>query len=233
MREPVTEKNCLLLCAGVLVTRQALIGRPARSSEIRTTMPLPSRLVIHLFSCLFSCSLALTLLLILLLFMLLFSPPLFSLLFFFEMLLSSSLWIVLRAFFRSILLVHEFSFVYHQVGGRSILGAVFHSSSLFRRLSYEAPHFFTNTCPVRILVKSLVAAVISQVFKRPSRCELIGCLMLVAPTTILIKVLSTVPFSLVCGSVGRCFLLPCVLLSSLYRLNLHISPGLILQYLPT
>ena len=78
-----------------------------------------------------SCSLALTLLL--LLFVLLFSSPLFSLLVFFETLLSSSSWIVLRAFFRSLLLVHEFSFVYRRVGGRRILelGAAFQSSSLF------------------------------------------------------------------------------------------------------
>ena len=39
------------------------------------------------------------------------ASPLFSILVFFETLLSSSSWIVLRAFFRSLLLVHEFSFV--------------------------------------------------------------------------------------------------------------------------
>ena len=77
-----------------------------------------------------SCSLARTLLL--LLFMLLFSSPPFSLLFFFETLLFSYSWIVCHAFFRSLLLFHEFSFVYRRVSGRYILelGAIFQSSSL-------------------------------------------------------------------------------------------------------
>ena len=82
-------------------------------------------------------------------------------------------------------------------------------------LSSKAPHFFTNTCLVRILVKSLVAAVISQVFQRPSQCVSIGCLSLVAPTTILIKLLCLLSLSVcwVCVCVGRCFLPLCVLLS--------------------
>ena len=47
-----------------------------------------------------------------------------------------------------------------------------------------------------ILNKSLVAAVISQVFQGPSQCASIGSLSLVAPTAILIKSLPTVPFCL-------------------------------------
>ena len=185
VRGPVPGRNCLLLCAGVPVTSQALIGWPPRSNEIRTS-PLPTRAGSVLFHPLFysilfsssiplllfcsilssfvlgsilssllfslqfvlfvllgSCSLALTLLL--LLFVLLFSSPLFSLLVFFETLLSSSSWIVLRAVFRSLLLVHEFSFVYRRVGGRRILELRRASSNLrvySGSLSSEAPHFF-------------------------------------------------------------------------------------------
>ena len=171
-----------------------------------------------LFSILFvllgSCSLALTLLL--LLFVLLFSSPLFSLLVFFETLLSSSSWIVLRAFFRSLLLVHEFSFVYRRVGGRRILelGAVFQSSSLFGQPVVRGATFLHQHLSVRIiLIESLVAAVIPQVFQRPSQCASIGSLSLVAPTAILIKLfflLSLLSAGCVCGSVGRCFLSLCV-----------------------
>ena len=165
------------------------------------TSPLPARvcslfysfyssllLLLHVFSytCCLDCSLGplfSCLALTLLLFMLLFSSPLFSLLFFFETRLSSSSWIVLLAFFSSLRLVHEFSFVYPRVGGRRILelGAVFKPSSPFRAACRpRRSHFFTNTCPVRILVKSLVAAVISQLFQRPSQCASIGSLLLVA-----------------------------------------------------
>ena len=40
--------HCLLLCAGVPVTSQALIGRPPRSNKIRTS-PLPTRVCSLLF----------------------------------------------------------------------------------------------------------------------------------------------------------------------------------------
>ena len=170
-----------------------------------------------------SCSLALTLLL--LLFVLLFSSPLFSLLVFFKTLLSSSSWIVLRAFFRSLLLVHEFSFVYRRVGGRRILelGAVFHSSSLFGQPVVRGATFLHQHLSVRIiLIESLVAAVIPQVFQRPSQCASIGSLSLVAPTAILIKLFFLLSLSVcwvrvwVCGSLFSFSL--CSLL--LYRLNL-------------
>ena len=65
-----------------------------------------------------------------------------------------------------------------------------------------------------ILIESLVAAVIPQVFQRPSQCASIGSLSLVAPTAILIKLfflLSLLSAGCVCGSVGRCFLSLCVL----------------------
>ena len=145
-------------------------------------------LLFVLFVLLGSCSLALTLLLSL--FVLLFSSPLFSLLFFFETLLSSSSWIVLRAFLRSLLLVHEFSFVHRRVGGRRILelGAAFQSSSLFGQPVVRGATFLHQHLSVRIiLIEFLVAAVIPQVFQRPSQCASIGSLSLVAPTTILIK----------------------------------------------
>ena len=175
-----------------------------------------------------SCSLALTLLL--LLFVLLFSSPLFSLLVFFETLLSSSSWIVLRAFFRSLLLVHEFSFVYRRVGGRRILelGAAIQSSSLFGQPVVRGATFLHQHLSVRIiLIESLVAAVIPQVFQRPSRCASIGSLSLVAPTTILIKLFCLLSLSVcwvrvwVCGSLFSFSL--CSLL--LYRLNLRGTLG--------
>ena len=175
-----------------------------------------------------SCSLAPTLLL--LLFVLLFSSPLFSLLVFFETLLSSSSWIVLLAFFRSLLLVHEFSFVYRRVGGRRILqlGAAFQSSSLFGQPVVRGATFLHQHLSVRIiLIESLVAAVILQVFQRPSRCASIGSLSLVAPTTILIKLFFLLPLSVcwvrvwVCGSLFSFSL--CSLL--LYRLNLRGTLG--------
>ena len=50
---------------------------------------------------------------------------------------------------------------------------------------------------------SLVAAVISQVFQRPSQCASIGSLSFVAPMTILIKSLPTVPFCLLGACSGR------------------------------
>ena len=99
--------------------------------------------------CLGSCSVALTLLLLLL--VLLFSSPLFSLLFSFETLLSSSSWIVLRAFFRSLLLVHEFSFPSSIVESAADVSSSSAPSSNLRvysgSLSSEAPHFFTDTSP--------------------------------------------------------------------------------------
>ena len=159
-----------------------------------------------------SCSLALTLLL--LLFVLLFSSPLFSLLVFFETLLSSSSWIVLRVFFRSLLLVHEFSFVYRRVGGRRILelGAAFQSSSLFGQPVVRGATFLHQHLSVRIiLIESLVAAVIPQVFQRPSQCASIGSLSLVAPTAILIKLFFLLSLSVywvrvwVCGSLFSFF----------------------------
>ena len=173
-------------------------------------------LLFVLFVLLGSCSLAVTLTLSLV--VLLFSSSLFSLLFFFETLLSSSSCIVLRAFFRSLLLVHEFSFVYRRVGGRRILelGAAFQSSSLFGQPVVRGATFLHQHLSVRIiLIESLVAAVIPQVFQRPSQCASIGSLSLVAPTAILIKYCSSYcPFlsaGCLCGSVGRCFLSLCVL----------------------
>ena len=189
---------------------------------------LPSVLFSLLFVLLGSCSLALTLLL--LLSVLLFSSPLFSLLVFFETLLSSSSWIVLRAFFRSLLLVHEFSFVYRRVGGRRILelGAVFQSSSLFGQPVVRGATFLHQHLSVRIiLIESLVAAVIPQVFQRPSQCASIGSLSLVAPTAILIKLFFLLSLSVcwvrvwVCGSLFSFSL--CSLL--LYRLNLRGTLG--------
>ena len=189
---------------------------------------LPSVLFSLLFVPLGSCSLALTLLLSLS--VLLFSSPLFSLLVFFETLLSSSSWIVLRAFFRSLLLVHEFSFVYRRVGGRRILelGAVFQSSSLFGQPVVRGATFLHQHLSVRIiLIESLVAAVIPQVFQRPSQCASIGSLSLVAPTTILIKLFFLLSLSVywvrvrVCGSLFSFSL--CSLL--LYRLNLRGTLG--------
>ena len=186
-------------------------------------------LLFVLFVLLGSCSFALTLLL--LLFVLLFSSPLFSLLVFFETLLSSSSWIVLRAFFRSLLLVHEFSFVYRRVGGRRILelGAVFQSSSLFGQPVVRGATFLHQHLSVRIiLIESLVAAVIPQVFQRPSQCASIGSLSLVAPTAILIKLFFLLSLSVcwvrvwVCGSLfsfSLCFSL------LLYRLNLRGTLG--------
>ena len=185
-------------------------------------------LLFVLFVLLGSCSLALTLLL--LLFVLLFSSPLFSLLVFFETLLSSSSWIVLRAFFRSLLLVHEFSFVYRRVGGRHILelGAAFQSSSLFGQPVVRGATFLHQHLSVRnILIESLVAAVIPQVFQRPSQCASIGSLSLVAPTAILIKLFFLLSLSVywvrvwVCGSLFSFSL--CSLL--LYRLNLRGTLG--------
>ena len=190
---------------------------------------LPSVLFSLLFVLLGSCSLALTLLL--LLSVLLFSSPLFSLLVSFETLLSSSSWIVLRAFFRSLLLVHEFSFVYRRVGGRRILelGAAFHSSSLFGQPVVRGATFLHQHLSVRIiLIESLVAAVIPQVFQRPSQCASIGSLSLVAPTAILIKLFFLLSLSVcwvrvwVCGSLfsfSLCFSL------LLYRLNLRGTLG--------
>ena len=180
-------------------------------------------LLFVLFVLLCSCSLALTLLL--LLFVLLFSSPLFSLLFFFETLLSSSSWIVLRAFFRSLLLVRELSFVYRQVGGRRVLelGGVFQSSRLFGQPAFRGATFLHKDLSVRILVNSVVAAVISQVFQRPSQSASISSLSLVAPTTILIKSLPTVPFCLlgVCAGLWVAVCSPFVLFSLLYRLNMR------------
>ena len=97
-------------------------------------------------------------------------------------------------------------------------------------LSSEAPHFFTNTCPFGLFSssQSLVAAVIPQVFQRPSQCASIGSLSLVAPTTILIKLfflLSLLSAGCVCGSVGRCSSALCVLSLLLYRLNLRGTLG--------
>ena len=163
--------------------------------------------------------------------MLLFSSPLFSLLVFFETLLSSSSWIVLRAFFRSLLLVHEFSFVYRRVGGRRILelGAAFQSSSLFGQPVVRGATFLHQHLSVRIiLIESLVAAVIPQVLQRPSQCVSIGCLSLVAPTAILIKLVFLLSFSVcwvrvwVCGSLFSFSLCSCLLL---YRLNLRGKLG--------
>ena len=236
---------------------QVLIGLdlPPRSNEIRTS-PLPARacslfysfssfacfllLLLHVFSytCSLACSLglwfsfSLALTPWLLVFMLLFPLALFSLLFFFETLLSLSSWIVLRAFFRSLPLVHEFFFVYRRVGGPATYPRrrlpIFES---IRAACRPRRHrFFTNTCLVRILVKSLVAAVISQVFQRPSQCASIGSLSLVAPSAKLIKA-SSYAFCLLGACAGRCFLPPCVLLSRalLYRLNLsghvYFFPG--------
>ena len=162
--------------------------------------------------------------------MLLFSSPLFSLLVFFETLLSSSSWIVLRAFFRSLHLVHEFSFVYRRVGGRRILelGAVFQSSSLFGQPVVRGATFLHQHLSVRIiLIESLVAAVIPQVFQRPSQCASIGSLSLVAPTAILIKLFFLLSLSVcwvrvwVCGSLFSFSL--CSLL--LYRLSLRGTLG--------
>ena len=187
-----------------------------------------------LFALLGSCSLALTLLL--LLFVLLFSSPLFSLLVFFETLLSSSSWIVLRAFFRSLLLVHEFYFIYRRGGGRRILelGAALQSSSLFGQPVVRGATFLHQHLSVRnILIESLVAAVIPQVFQRPSQCVSIGSLSLVAPTAILIKLFCLLSLSVcwvrvwVCGSLFSFSL--CSLL--LYRLNLRGTLGLI-SYTP-
>ena len=62
---------------------------------------------------------------------------------------------------------------------------------------------FTNACLVRILVKSLVAAVISQVFQRPPQCASIA------------DDHKNKAFFLRSLSVGRCFLPLCVLLSAL------------------
>ena len=183
-----------------------------------------------LFALLGSCSLALTLLL--LLFVLLFSSPLFSLLVFFETLLSSSSWIVLRAFFRSLLLVHEFCFIYRRGGGRRILelGAALQSSSLFGQPVVRGATFLHQHLSVRIiLIESLVAAVIPQVFQRPSQCASIGSLSLVAPTAILIKLFFLLSLSVcwvrvwVCGSLFSFSL--CSLL--LYRLNLRGTLGAI------
>ena len=161
-------------------------------------------LLFVLFVLLGSCSLALTLLL--LLFVLLFSSPLFSLLVFFETLLSSSSWIVLRAFFRSLLLVHEFSFVYRRVGGRRILelGAAFQSSSLFGQPVVRGATFLHQHLSVRIiLIESLVAAVIPQVFQRPSQCASIGSLSFGGADGHTNKaVLPTVPFCLLGACVG-------------------------------
>ena len=118
-----------------------------------------------------------------------------------------------------LLLVHEFSFVSRRVGGRRILelGAAFQSSSLFGQPVVRGATFLHQHLSVRIiLIESLVAAVIPQVFQRPSQCASIGSLSLVAPTAILIKLfflLSLLSAGCVCGSVGRCFLSLCVLLS--------------------
>ena len=181
-----------------------------------------------LFALLGSCSLALTLLLLLV--VLLFSSPLFSLLVFFETLLSSSSWIVLRAFFRSLLLVHEFYFIYRRGGGRRILelGAALQSSSLFGQPVVRGATFLHKHLSVRIiLIESLVAAVIPQVFQRPSQCASIGSLSLVAPTAILIKLFFLLSLSVywvrvwVCGSLFSFSL--CSLL--LYRLNLRGTLG--------
>ena len=186
-------------------------------------------LLFVLFVLLGSCSLAVTLTLSLV--VLLFSSSLFSLLFFFETLLSSSSWIVLRAFFRSLLLVHEFSFVYRRVGGRRILelGAALQSSSLFGQPVVRGATFLHQHLSVRIiLIESLVAAVIPQVFQRPSQCASIGSLSLVAPTAILIKLFFLLSLSVcwvpvwVCGSLFSFSL--CSLL--LYRLNLRGTLGL-------
>ena len=165
---------------------------------------LPSVLFSLLFVPLGSCSLALTLLLSLS--VLLFSSPLFSLLVFFETLLSSSSWIVLRAFFRSLLLVHEFSFVYRRVGGRRILelGAAFQSSSLFGQPVVRGATFLHQHLSVRIiLIESLVAAVIPQVFQRPSQCASIGSLSFGGADDHTNKaVFPTVPFCLLGACVG-------------------------------
>ena len=71
-------------------------------------------------------------------------------------------------------------------------------------------------------ISSSVAAVTGLVIQRPTQCESIGSLSLVAPTTILIKSVSPVLLSPVCmcESVGRCSSTLCVPLSLLYRLNL-------------
>ena len=102
-------------------------------------------------------------------------------------------------------IVHEFSFNYRRVGGRRILelGAVFQSSSLFGQPVVRGATFLHQHLSVRIiLIESLVAAVIPQVFQRPSQCASIGSLSLVAPTAILIKSLPTVLFCLLGACVG-------------------------------
>ena len=76
IREPVPGKDCLLLCAGVLVTSQALIGRPPRRNEIKTSPLLTCacsilssiRSIRSTLLCFFSytCSLTFALLLVLL-----------------------------------------------------------------------------------------------------------------------------------------------------------------------
>ena len=163
--------------------------------------------------------------------MLLFPSPLFSLLVSFETLLSSSSWIVPRAFFRSLLLVHEFSFIYRRVGGRRILelGAALQSSSPFGQPVVRGATFLHQHLSVRnILVESLVAAVIPQVFQRPSQCASIGSLSLVAPTAILIKLSCLLSLSVcwvrvwVCGSLFSFSLCSSLLL---YRLNLRGTLG--------
>ena len=87
--------------------------------------------------------------------------------------------------------------------------------SLFGQPVVRGATFLHQHLSVRIiLIESLVAAVIPQVFQRPSQCASIGSLSLVAPTAILIKLffpLSLLSAGCVCGSVGRCFLSLCVL----------------------